>query len=188
MASDSFTNITGGVWSLASNWSAGVPDSNSQVTFASGTYTSTVDSTGTLWTIQSLNVNVSTVTLDVVSSLTAQTLDGNTGSIDVESGATLTLGSMNSSSGAITVSDHGTLIVQNLNNNTGTITAATQGLVDLLSNGAGNFTVTGGILEIGGNYNGTGTITMHGGTLWLGGQLGGFSMHRSPPPRTHSAG
>src|SRR6516164_53877 len=175
MASDIFSNTTGGVWSLTTNWSAGLPDNNSQVTFADGTYTSTVDSGGAPWTIQSLNVNFSGVTLDVVSDLTAQTLDGNTGAIDVESGATLTLVSMNSSSGAITVSDHGTLIVQNLNNNDGTITAATQGLVDLLSNGAGNFTVTGGILEIGGNYNGTGTITMHGGTLRLVGQLGGSS-------------
>jgi len=172
MASDIFQNTTGGVWSLATNWSAGLPDNNSQVTFADGTYTSTVDSTGTAWTIQSLNVNFSGVTLDVFSDLTAQTLEGNTGAIDVEGGATLTLVSMNSSSGTITVSDHGTLVVQNLNNNNGNITAATQGLVDLLGNGAGNFTVTAGILEIGGNYNGTGTITMQGGTLWLAGQLG----------------
>src|SRR5215469_15213969 len=57
MASDIFQNTTGGVWSLATNWSAGLPDSNSQVSFADGTYTSTVDSTGTAWTIQSLNVN-----------------------------------------------------------------------------------------------------------------------------------
>src|SRR5215469_16252332 len=172
MASDIFQNTTGGVWSLATNWSAGLPDSNSQVSFSDGTYTSTVDSTGTAWSIQSLNVNFSGVTLDVVSSLTAQTLDGNTGTIDVESGATLTLVSMNSSSGAITVSDNGTLVVQNLNSNNGNITAATQGLVHLLGNGTGNFTVTGGILEIGGNYNGSGTITMQGGTLWLAGQLG----------------
>ena len=175
MASDIFQNITGGVWSLTTNWSAGLPDSNSQVTFADGTYTSTVDSTGTAWTIQSLNVNFSGVTLDVVSDLTAQTLDGNTGAIDVESGATLTLVSMNSSSGAITVSDNGTLVVQNLNSNNGNITAATQGLVHLLGNGTGNFTVTGGILEIGGNYNGSGTVTMQAGTLWLAGQLGSSS-------------
>jgi hypothetical protein len=175
MASDIFQNTTGGVWSLTTNWSAGLPDNNSQVTFADGTYTSTVDSTGTAWTIQSLNVNFSGVTLDVFSDLTAQTLEGTTGAIDVEGGATLTLVSMNSSSGTITVSDNGTLIVQNLNNNNGNITAATQGLVNLLGNGAGNFTVTGGILEIGGNYNGTGTITMQGGTLWLAGQLGSSS-------------
>jgi hypothetical protein len=172
MASDIFTNTTGGVWSLTTNWSAGLPDSNSQVTFTdpgTGTYTSTVDST---FTIQSLNVNFSGVTLNVFSDLTAQTLDGNTGSIDVESGAHLTVGSMNSNPGTITVSDNGTLIVQNLNNNSGTINAATQGLVELLSNGAGNFSVIGGTLEIGGNYNGTGTISMQGGTLWLAGQLG----------------
>jgi hypothetical protein len=172
MASDIFQNTTGGVWSLATNWSAGLPDSNAQVSFADGTYTSTVDSTGTAWSIQSLNVNFSGVTLDVVANLTAQTLEGNTGAIDVESGATLTLVSMNRSSGAITVSDNGTLIVQNLNSNNGNITAATQGLVNLLGNGTGNFTVTGGILEIGGNFNGSGTITMQGGTLWLAGQLG----------------
>ena len=82
---------------------------------------------GAPWTIQSLNVNFSGVTLDVVSNLTAQTLDGNVGTIDVESGATLTLGSMNSSSGTISVSNNGTLVVQNLNNNNGTITAATPG-------------------------------------------------------------
>jgi hypothetical protein len=137
MASDIFTNTTGGVWSLTTNWSAGLPDNNSQVTFAdpgAGTYTSVVDST---FTIQSLNVNFIGVTLNVFSNLTTQTLDGNSGTINVESNATLTVGSMNSSSGSITVSDNGTLIVQNLNNNSGTINAATQGLVQLLSNGAG---------------------------------------------------
>jgi hypothetical protein len=55
MASNIFSNTTGGNWSLATNWSLlSVPDSTTTVTFASGTYTSFVDSTGAPWTIQSL--------------------------------------------------------------------------------------------------------------------------------------
>jgi len=174
MASSLFNNVAGGTWNLAANWDpTSLPDQNSQVTFVSGSYTSLVQ--GGPWTIQSLNVNVSTVTLQVEVDLTAQTLEGNLGSISVQSGATLTLASLNSSTGSITVSDNGVLTVQNLNGNNGSIVAATNGLVNLQGNGAGNFTVSGGTLKIAGNFNGSGVITMDTGTMWLAGQLGGSS-------------
>jgi Hint domain len=174
MTSNTFTNASGGDWSASTNWSLGsTPDSNANVNFVSGTYTSVVD--GSPWTIQSINVNVTTVTLNVDADLTAQTLDGNLGTINVEAGATCTLGSLNSNSGDITVSNNGTLTVQNLNGNNGTITAGADGLVNLQGNGAGSFVVAGGTLAIAGNYNGSGTITMDGGIIWLAGQLGSSS-------------
>lgn len=170
MSNNTFTNASGDTWSTPSNWSMGTtPDSNASVSFASGTYTSVVD--GGPWTIQSLNVNVATVTLQVDVDLTTQTLD-NAGAIQVEAGATLTTSSLNSNSGTITVSDSGILTVQNVNGNSGTIVAASDGLVNLLGNGAGNFAVIGGVLKIAGNYNGSGTIETNGGTIWVAGQLG----------------
>jgi hypothetical protein len=172
MASNIFSNVTGGVWSLATNWSDDVvPDSTTSVSFADGTYTSFVDSTGAPWTIQSLNVNVATVTLEVDANLTAAALTGNLGTINVDSGATLTIQSLNSGSGTISVSNGSELIVGKLNNSNGNITAGSGGLVNLGGNGNGDFTLTGGTLEIDRNYLGSGVITMDGGTLWLGGRL-----------------
>jgi len=132
MASNIFSNVTGGNWSLATNWSAGtVPDSSTTVTFASGTYTSFVDSTGAPWTIQSLNVNVATVTLEVDANLTAGGLSGNLGTINVDNGAILMIQSLNSGSGTISVSNGSELIVGKLNNSNGNIIAGPNGLVDL---------------------------------------------------------
>jgi glycosyltransferase involved in cell wall biosynthesis len=175
MASNIFSNITGGNWSLATNWSAGLPNSTTSVTFASGTYTSFVDSTGAPWTIQSLDVNVATVTLEVDANLTAGALTGNLGTINVDSGAILTIQSLNSGSGTISVSNGSELIVGKLNNSNGNITAGPNGLVDLGGNGNGDFALTGGTLEIDRNYLGSGVITMDAGTLWLGGNLGNSS-------------
>ncbi len=174
MANFTFSNASGGDWSLNSNWSpASLPGSNDSVSFASGTYTSIVD--GSPWTIQSLDVNVTTVTLDVDVDLMTSVLSGNLGEIVVDSSATLTVGSLNSSSGEINVSDNGVLTVQNLNGNYGNIVAGNTGLVNLQGNGSGNFTVAGGTLAIAGNFNGSGIITMDAGTMWLAGQLGNAS-------------
>ena len=175
MASSIFSNTTGGNWSLATNWSAGLPGSTTSVTFASGTYTSFVDSTGAPWTIQSLDVNVATVTLEVDANLTAGALSENLGTINVDNGAILTIQSLNSGSGTISVSNGSELIVGKLNNSNGNITAGPSGLVDLQGNGNGDFTLTGGTLEIDRNYLGSGVITMDAGTLWLGGRLGNSS-------------
>jgi len=176
MASNIFSNVTGGNWSLAANWSLlTIPDSTTSVTFASGTYTSFVDSTGAPWTIQSLDVNVATVTLEVDANLTVGALTGNLGTINVDSGAILTIQSLNSGSGTISVSNGSELIVGKLNNSNGNIAAGPNGLVDLGGNGNGDFTLTGGTLEIDRNYLGSGVITMDAGTLWLGGNLGSSS-------------
>ena len=176
MASNIFSNVTGGNWSLAANWSLlTIPDSTTSVTFASGTYTSFVDSTGAPWTIQSLDVNVATVTLEVDANLTVGALTGNLGTINVDSGAILTVQSLNSGSGTISVSNGSELIVGKLNNSNGNITAGPNGLVDLGGNGNGDFTLTGGALEIDRNYTGSGVITMDAGSLWLAGHLGNSS-------------
>jgi hypothetical protein len=61
---NTFTNAAGGTWSVGANWSLGtMPDTGADVTFVSGTYTSTAD--GGPWTIDGLDVNVPTVILDI---------------------------------------------------------------------------------------------------------------------------
>jgi glycosyltransferase involved in cell wall biosynthesis len=176
MASNIFSNTTGGNWSVATNWSLlTVPNRTTSVSFADGTYTSFVDSTGAPWTIQSLNVNVATVTLEVDANLTAGALTGNLGTINVDSGAIMTIQSLNSGSGTISVSNGSELIVGKLNNSNGNITAGPNGLVDLGGNGNGDFTLTGGTLEVDRNYLGSGVITMDAGSLWLAGRLGNSS-------------
>ena len=110
MASSIFSNTTGGNWSVATNWSLlTVPDSTTSVSFASGTYTSFVDSTGAPWTIQSLDVNVATVTLEVDANLTAGALSENLGTINVDNGAILDIQSLNSGSGTISRSFFGSV-------------------------------------------------------------------------------
>lgn len=174
MAAITFGNTSGGFWNVAGNWDpVSLPDGNSQVTFASGTYTSVVD--GGPWSIQSLNVNVVGVTLQIDVDLDTQTLSGNLGTINVQSGAIFTVHNLNSSNGAITVSDNAIFTVNNLNGNYGNITAGSSGIVNLAGNGSGDFTVAGGILKIDGNFNGSGLITMDTGILWITGQLGNSS-------------
>jgi hypothetical protein len=161
---NTFTNTAGGTWSVGANWSQGTPGSTSDVDFVSGTYTSTVD--GGPWTIDGLNVDFSTVTLQVGADLTVTGTFGNAGDTVVQSGATLTVETFSSDTGAITVD--GTMIVHdNLKprNNTDIIA---NGLVVFDQNGSGNIAVSG-TLEIGGNYVGSDTIEMDGGDMWLAG-------------------
>jgi hypothetical protein len=174
MSSFTFNKTTGGFWNVNGNWTPnGLPGSNDQVNFIAGTYTSTVD--GGPWTLQSLDVNQTGVTLDIGVNVTAQVENTNIGTIDVLSGATFTLGSENSNAGQIIVRNKAVFTVQNLNGNVGNITAASGGLVLLQGNGTGNFTVAGGTLEVAGNFNGSGVITMNAGSMWLAGNLGNSS-------------
>jgi hypothetical protein len=79
---NTFTNASGGTWSVDANWSLGaVPDTGADVTFVSGTYTSTVDAGP--WTIDGLDVNVSTVILDVSSDVTVTGNYSNEGDTEV---------------------------------------------------------------------------------------------------------
>ena len=170
MANNTFTNVSGGAWSLDTNWSLdAIPSSSDQVSFASGIYTSLVD--GGPWTIQSLNVNVTTVTLEVSVDLTVTGSAGNSGDIVVDPGAVLTLGSLVANSSTISV--NGTLIVEdNLKPKAGGGSIIATGLVDLNGTGSGDFSVTGGTLEIGSSYAGNDTIELADGVLWLAGKLG----------------
>ena len=169
-----FKNPLGGVWSQPGNWNQDtlLPGTNDQVSFIDGTYISTVDAGAGPWSIQSLDVNIATVSLDVDVSLSAQTLAANQGTINVANGANFTVGSLNSNNGSINVFSGSTLTVQNLNGNGGSINVAPSGTVVLKGTGTGNFTVAGGLLEIDSNFNGGGTITMNAGTVWIQGQLG----------------
>lgn len=170
MANNTFTNSSGGSWSSSTNWSlAATPGSSDQVSFVSGTYTSLVD--GGPWTITSLNVNVTSVTLEVSASLTVTGSTSNSGDIVVDNGAVLNLGSLAVNTGTITV--NGTLdVADNLLARTGRGVIIASGLVDLDGTGNGDFSVTGGTLEIGGSYIGNDTVELADGVLWLAGSLG----------------
>jgi hypothetical protein len=165
---NTFTNTSGGTWSVGANWSLGaVPDTGADVTFASGTYISTADAGP--WTIDGLDVNVPTVTLQVGSDVTVTGAYSNEGDTEVQAGATLTVQTFVSDSGPITVD--GTLIVHDNIKPRGGPDIVANGLVILDNNGSGDFAVAG-TLEIGGNYAGSDTIEMDGGDLWLAGRLG----------------
>jgi hypothetical protein len=162
---NTFTNTVGGAWSVGANWSEGIsPDTGADVTFVSGTYTSVVD--GGPWAIDGLDVNVSTVTLQVGADLTVTGAYSNEGDTEVQSIATLTVASLTGDTGPIVVD--GTMIVHNDLKPARGPDIIANGLVVLDQSGSGNFGVSR-TLEIGGGYVGSDTIAMDGGDLWLAG-------------------
>lgn len=149
-----FNSASGGNWSVQGNWLNGLqPTTGSTVNFVDGTYTSTAD--GIAWDLGSnstLDEQISTVTLDVYSSLTVETLQSNAGLIYVGG---------NGHAGLLTVT-------RNINGNSGTIYAESQGIVAISGTGTGNFQTDGGTIGILGNFNGSGRFVMNGGTVALG--------------------
>lgn len=176
MAVRNWTNIAGGVWSVAGNWSQSLqPGPGDIVTFAPGSYTSVIDpaflsGTGSP-SLSDINLQVPGVTLDVQRSITVGTIDGDLsangtanadGLIEIGNGAVLNYnpsgGLVNTTNGSPGVGLYfkgdgvgpiGSLVVGGAIDTGGTVIA--DGI---------KFDATGGLLDT------TAVLTMKNGASW----------------------
>lgn len=103
---NTWTGGTNTVWTNASNWSAGVPDLNSDVTIGTGTFQPTIASTVN---IKSLTINSgATLTVNTGSNLTVAGAIANSGTMTLANNSNLIQGgTTNSNTGNITVNRNG---------------------------------------------------------------------------------
>jgi fibronectin-binding autotransporter adhesin len=161
VASANFSYWKGGngdTWGTANNWTsdsagntliAGAPGTTADVVFAATGATNLSTTLGADYTVKSLTINASGVTIAGANTLTANATSASAFNINASSGTTVISANLAGSGAGLTKSDAGTLTINGTNTFGGGLTlgAGTLNLNSAAAPGSGSITITGGTLD-----------------------------------------